>query len=219
MTLVTPKRLNNYMNSPMWTPEQEDAVGDILRGVESQLEGLLSGANLTPRQVYEVAPILPSGLLATRQPVFSVLKIDGVTVDSGNPLQLPWVHTEHRLRHTTPGGYPSGVLALPSATLDAWGSGNVSRVENAGRATVLYMGGWGENPSADGTFNAALRDTSALVLAILAKAKAIVNNRFDDRIGTSSGADNENVVRPERETWTGDDLLPLGVFRTIGAYR
>lgn len=217
MSLVTLERLHRYMNSPEWTEEQKDAIGDILRGVQGQLEGCLSGANLVPRQMYEVAPILPSGLLATRQPVFSVQKIDSVVVDGTHPLQLPWVHTEHRLRHTSPAGYLSGVLALPSTT-DAWGAASVPRVENVGRATVLYMGGWGENPAADGTDNPALCDTSALVLAILAKAKAIVRNRFDDSI-VINGTDNENAPRLERETWSKEELAPLGIFRNIGARR
>lgn len=218
MSLVTPERLNDYMNSPEWTNAQLRAVRDILRGVQGQLEGCLSGAWLTPRQCFEVAPILRSGLVATRQPVFTVLQVDSVTVDSGNPLQTPWVHTEHRLRNIATGAVSPTLLALPS-TPSAWGAANVPHVESVGQVSILYLGGWGENPTAEGVFNPALRDTSALILAILKKAKAITNNRFDDRIGTSGGAESENVVRPERETWTADELAPLGIFRNIGAHR
>lgn len=214
MTLVTAERLNNYMNCPEWNEEQRMAVADILRGVEGQLIGCLSNAYLTPRQMREVAPILPSGLLATRQPVFSVQQIDGVTVDSEHPLQLPWIHSEHYLRTTAVTPSASGLLTLPSYPSDTWGGGNLPRVENIGQATVTYLGGWGDDPD-----NPAHIDTSALVLAILNKARAITNNRFDDRIGTSSGADNENIVRPERETWSAEELKPLGIFRNIGAYR
>jgi hypothetical protein len=213
VTLVTPERLNNYMSSPQWTEEQKEAVLDILDGVEAELEGELSGAYLTPREMFEVAPILPSGLLATRQPVYSVLSVDGVDVDDTHPLQLPWVHTEHRLRHTATTGVPPGVLTLPS-TSDAWGSANVPRVENAGQATVRYLGGWGPYRP----ISAARIPTSALEFAILKKARAITNNRFDDTIGVN-GTDNENVNRPERESWTDAELKPLGIFRNIGAYR
>lgn len=203
MTLVTPQRLNNYMNSPRWTEEQREAVADILDGVEGELEGCLSGAYLTPRLMFETAPILTSGLLATRQPVVSVLDIDGVTVDEAHPLQLPWVLTEHRLRNTSVTGYPPGILTLPS-TSDAWGAANISRVENVGQATVRYMGGWGAEP--------------ALIRAILKKSASITRNRFDDSIAVN-GTDNENASRPERETWTADELKPLGIFRNIGAHR
>lgn len=202
-TLVTPERLNNYMNSPRWTEEQQEAVVDILEGVEGELEGCLSGAYLTPREMYEVAPILTSGLLATRQPVYAVLAIDGVTVDSGHPLELPWVLTEHRLRNTAVTGYPPGVLTLPS-TSDSWGSANVPRVENVGQATVRYMGGWGPE--------------RALIRSILKKSASITRNRFDDSIAVN-GTDNENASRPERETWSADELKPLGIFRNLGAYR
>jgi len=203
VTILTPKRLNDYMSSPVWTVEQKDAIADILDGIEGELEGHLSQAYITPREMYEVAPILKSGLLATRQPVHTVLSVDGTVVDAGHPLQLPWVHTEYRLRHTAITGYPPGVLTLPSAS-DAWGSANIARVENAGQATVRYMGGWG--------------DERTLVRAMLKKAAAIARNRFDDTI-TVNGTDNENAPRPERETWTADELAPLGIFRNIGAYR
>lgn len=218
MSLVSPEELGEYMNSPQWTPAQIRTVRLVLSGVQSQLEGCLSGARLTPRESFEVAPILPSGLVATRQPVFRVLAIDGTDITEDDPLAQPWVHTEHRLRNTAVGAPDTGLLVLPSG-YGAWGAANVPRVENAGQVTVRYLGGWGRNPSADGTFDPALLDTSLLVLAVLAKAKAIVNNRFDDRIGTSSGADNEVIVRPEREVWTADELKPLGIFRNIGAKR
>lgn len=218
MTVVTPAHLNHYMNSPEWTEEQKMAVGFILRGLESELSGHLSGANITPRQMHEVAPVLSSGLVATRQPVFTVLQVDGVAVDDDNPLQLPWVHTEHRLRHTRSPSTSYGLLTLPSAST-AWGEANIPRVDAVGQVTVTYMGGWGINPTVEGVDNPALIDTSALFLAILKKAKAVTNNRFDDRIGTSSGAENENVVRPERENWNKDELAALGIFRNIGAHR
>lgn len=203
MTILTPERLNNFMNSPMWTPEQEDAVADIIDGVEGNLEGSLSGAYITPRQMFEVAPILPSGLLATRQPVHTVQEINGVAVDEDNPLASPWVLTENRLRRTDIGLPPTGLLVLPTSS-GAWGQGNIRRVENIGQATVRYMGGWG--------------DERALVLAMLQKCAAIVNNRFNDTIAVN-GTDNENTPRPQRETWSKDELTPLGIFRNIGAKR
>lgn len=213
MTLVTPERLNNYMNSPKWTPEQQDAVLDILDGVEGELEGKLSGAYLTPREMFEVAPILTSGLLATRQPVYAVFSIDDVTVDDTHPLPSPWVHTEHRLRSTAVTGVSPTLLTLPS-TSDPWGQANIPRVENAGRAAVRYLGGWGPYRP----ISAARIPTRALEFAILKKAKAITSNRFDDTISVN-GTDNENANRPERESWSDDELKPLGIFRNIGAYR
>lgn len=217
MTLVDSKRLNRFMNSPKWTEEQQMTVADILAGVQGELIGHLSGANLVPRKMFETAPILTSGLVATRQPVHTVLAVDGVTVDQAHPLASPWVHTEHRLRHTAINAAPTGLLTLPASS-GAWGSANIGRVENAGQVTVQYLGGWGENPKNE-VFDDALIDTSALVHAILKKARAVTNNRFDDRIGTSGGAENENVVRPERETWSKEELAPLGIFRNLGAYR
>lgn len=203
MTILTPEQLNGFMNSPRWTSEQERAIGYIIAGVEGNLEGSLSGAYITPRQMFEVAPILPSGLLATRQPVAVAQVVDGVTVDDEHPLALPWVLTEHRLRRTDVLSAPSNLLTLPSST-SAWGQGNIPRVENIGQATVQYLGGWNDEP--------------ALVLAMLNKCAAIVRNRYDDTIAIN-GTDNENVPRRERETWSDDELAPLGVYRNIGAYR
>lgn len=203
MPIITPKRLSHFMNSPRWTEEQQEAIADVIAGVEGNLEGSLSGAYITPRQMFEVAPILPSGMLATSQPVTSVQVIDGVTVDTGHPLAAPWVLTEHRLRRTDVLSAPSGLLTLPTDS-GAWGQGNIARVENIGQAAVQYMGGW--------------NDEAALVLAILNKCAAIARNRFDDSI-TINGTDNENVPRRERETWSADELAPLGVYRNIGAYR
>jgi len=77
-------------------------------------------------------------------------------------------------------------------------------VENIGQATVRYMGGWGPE--------------RALTRAILKKSASITRNRFDDSIAVN-GTDNENASRPERETWSKEELAPLGIFRNLGAYR
>lgn len=203
MTILTLKDLNHFMNSPRWTTEQEMTITRIIAGVESSLEGSLSGAYITPRQMFEVAPILRSGLLATRQPVASVQEIDGVTVDETHPLASPWILTEHRLRRTDTLTPPSGLLTLPSLS-SAWGTGNLPSVENVGQATVKYMGGWGDDP--------------ALALAMLNKCAAITNNRYSDAI-VVNGTDSENAPRPQRETWSKDELEPLGIYRNIGAKR
>jgi hypothetical protein len=203
MTILTLERVNDFMDGPSWTEKQKNAVRDIIDGVEGNLEGSLSGAYITPRQMFEVAPILRSGMLATRQPVASVQEIDGVVVDEDNPLASPWILTENRLRRTDVLAPPSGLLVLPS-TPSAWGQGNISSVEHVGQATVKYMGGW--------------NNERAIVLAMLNKCAAIVRNRFDDTI-VADGNDSANAPRPQRETWSKEELAPLGIYRNLGAKR
>lgn len=200
VSIVTAKRLNDYMSSPEWTPEQTTAVQDVLDGLERELESALYGAWITPRRITEVAPILRSGLVATTQVVHTLHRIGDVVVDDAHPPVLPWVLRDHRLRTLSPGSPPASFTLGEAA---GWGSGRADTVDSVGRVVVDYDGGWGEDP--------------ALVLAILRKAANWANNWTEDsiRITDTDGA----TPPPMTEEWTADELAALGVYRNLTAVR
>jgi hypothetical protein len=202
MTILTVPRLNRFMNSPEWTEDQKLAAQDVIAGVESRLEDGLYGAYITPRTMVEVAPILRSGLVATRQVVHSVGVVDGVTVDEDHPLALPWILSEHRLRRIgspQPVSYPSfGV------TPSSWGGDTVPYTDAVGQVELVYQGGWNDDPG--------------IVLALLNKSQSIMLNRFDDSIrARNMDAERSQVVFSEE--WTEDELKSLGTYRNLTARR
>lgn len=201
MTILTVPRLNRYMNSPEWTEDQKLAAEDIVAGVESRLEDALFGAYITPRTMVETAPILRSGLVATRQVVHSVTVVDGVTIDEGHPLAYPWVLSEHRLRRigALPVSYPSFSLTPAS-----WGGDTVPYTDAIGQVDLVYQGGWSDDPG--------------LVLALLNKAQSIMLNRFDDSI-RARNMDAERAPVTFSEEWTKDELDSLGTYRNLTARR
>lgn len=202
MTILTVSRLNRYMNSPEWTEDQKLAAEDVVAGVESRLEDGLYGAYITPRTMVETAPILRSGLVATRQVVHSVTMVDGVTVDDAHPLAYPWVLSEHRLRRIgspQPLTYPPFGLA-PSS----WGRDTVPHTDAIGQVDLVYQGGWGDDPG--------------VVLALLNKAQSIMLNRFDDSI-RARNMDAERSQMVFSEDWTEAELKSLGTYRNLTARR
>jgi hypothetical protein len=209
--IVDVARLNRYMSSPQWTDDQQDAAADVLAGLESTLEGALSGAFITPRPRLEQAVVLESGLVATRQPVAWIASIDDVATDvpampddatpgEGQVLPSPWTLTEHRLRRI---GTPSYSTLNPSDPT-AWGI-PAGRVGGAtATVTVSYLAGWGDVP--------------ALAKAILDKARAIMFNTHDDTAAMRN-TDAAKAPPAPKEDWTDAELAKLGIFRNLSAWR
>lgn len=196
MGVVTARRLNDFMSSPEWSPAQQNAVQDVLDGLEASLESSLFGAWITPRRAAEVAPILRSGLVATRQPVHALATVDGVAVDADHPLAAPWTLSNNRLRNMMAGvSTPPLIFDLTSPRPT---SGSV-----IGQVAVEYDGGWGAEP--------------ALVLAILRKARNWARNWLEDTVRIRD-ADSEQAP-PLLEEWTEAELKALGRYRLVTAVR
>jgi hypothetical protein len=214
--IVDVKRLNKYMSSPQWTQDQQDAAADVLAGLESTLEAALHDVFITPRPRVEQAPILESGLVATRQPVAWVVAIDGVAASvteipkgvrpgEGQDLPMPWTLTEHRLRRIgSPGFGLTGYSTLFPPDPTAWGI-PAGRVNGAvGTVTLSYLAGWGDVP--------------ALRKAILDKARAIMWNTHDDT-AVMRNTDGAKPPPVPSEDWTDTELAKLDVFRNLSAWR
>lgn len=198
MGIVDAKRLNKFMSSPEWTNDQTLAVGDVLDGLERTLESKLSNAFITPRPCVEDAPILESGLVATRQRVQSITVLDGTTIPEGDPIPTGWViDARHRLRRVSA---PPLLSAVP---ISAYVTNPMGHVRSTGWVALTYLGGWGEDPG--------------LRLVIMKKAANIVRNMHDDTLATS-GTDGSQPARAEEE-WTDEEIAALGTYRNLAAFR
>lgn len=199
MGVVNATRLNHFMSSPEWTPEQSSAAQDVLDGLESQLESRLSGAYITPRTLVEVAPVLESGQVATKQVVHSISSIGGVVIEEDDPLPTGWMLNtgEHRLYWTS-----TAPLFPPVSSLYPWAP-SVSHVRAQGSVALIYEGGWGADPG--------------LVLAILKKAAKVMINYHDDSIIIRDT--DASKPAPVQEDWTDDEIKSLGTYRNLSAYR
>jgi hypothetical protein len=214
--IVDVTRLNRYMSSPQWTADQEAAAGDVLAGLESTLEGALSGAFITPRPRVEEVIVLESGLVVARQPVAWVTEIDGVTPavpappegstpGEGQALPAPWTLTEHRVRRIgRPGFGATGYSTLFPAEPTAWGipAGRIGGATST--ITLSYLAGWGNVP--------------ALAKAILDKARAIMWNTHDDTV-IMRNTDGAKPPPVPSEDWTDAELAKLGIYRNLSAWR
>ncbi|HZA73398.1 MAG TPA: hypothetical protein VE476_10865 [Propionibacteriaceae bacterium] len=214
--IVDVKRLNKYMSSPQWSDDQQQAAADVLAGLESTLEGALSGAFITPRPRTEEVTVLESGLVVARQPIAWVTEIDGTVPDvptmpedaepgEGQALPAPWTLTEHRLRRIgRPGLGLTGYSMLFPIQPTAWGV-PANRIGSAtATVTIGYLAGWGNVP--------------ALAKAILDKARAIMHNTHDDTV-VMRNTDGAKPPPVPAEDWTDAELFKLGIFRNIGAWR
>lgn len=214
--IVSVTQLNKYMSSPQWTNAQQDAAKDTLEGLESTLEGALSGAFITPRPRVEEGTVLDSGLVVLRQPVAWIVSIDGATADvttppegaepgEGQALPSPWTLTEHRLRRIgRPGFGLTGYSSLFPSQPTAWGV-PASRIGSAdATVTVEYLAGWGDVP--------------ALRFAILQKARAIMHNVHDDTV-VMRNTDGTKPPPVPSEDWTDSEIAKLGIYRNLSAWR
>lgn len=200
MPIVNAKRLNNFMSSPQWTGDQEKGVEDILAGLERTLESSLYNAFITPRPCVEDAPILKSGLVATRQRVQSITMLDGTTIPEGDPLPSGWV-IDARFRLRRIGSIP--LLTPLSISSYSPFANPMDHVRSTGWVSLTYLGGWGDDPG--------------LALAIMKKAADITRNMHDDTL-TTSGTDGSQPARVPQE-WTDDEIAALGTYRNLSAYR
>jgi hypothetical protein len=198
-SIVTPARLNRFMSSPHWTPEQWEEAAEVLEGLEGLLAGCLN-TFIKPQPYAETVTVLGSGQVNTSHPVVGVTRIDGATVT--DPLPVGWQIREHRLYRLTP---PSPLLGQPF-TLSSCGSnfGEVSRVAGVGSCSVEYLAGWGNVP--------------ALRVALLKKARIVFRNQHDDSVRVSD-LDAEDVPKPGDEEWTDAELKNLERFRNIVVWR
>jgi hypothetical protein len=197
-SIVTPARLNRFMSSPHWTPEQWEEAAAVLEGLEGTLAACLN-TYIKPVPYAETVTILGSGQLNTSHPVAEATKINGTVVS--DPLPSGWALREHRL-FSPP---PSPLFGQPF-TLSQWNSayGDTSRVEGVGTASVEYLAGWGNVP--------------ALRIALCKKARIVFRNQHDDSVRVSD-LDADDVPKPGEEEWTDAELKNLERFRNIVAWR
>jgi hypothetical protein len=196
--IVNAYRLNRFMSTPRWRDEMWEEAEDVLEGLESQLAGKLNSP-ITPIPFAETVAILGSGQVDTTYPVASVTTINGTTVAAG-ALPAGWRMQQHRL-------FADSASSMSSPfTLAGFsgGFGLVGRSAGVGSATVEYMAGWGPAP--------------ALRLAILKKARTIMNNQHDDTLITRDTDGNSPPPLPPEE-WTDAEMKDLEIFRNIPTWR
>lgn len=199
---MTRTELHRYMSEPRWSTAQEQTADEILAGVESDLEGALYGAVITPQLRIETARITPEGLVQTSLPVHRVLALDGVVLaasdlaDPQTDLPLPTDYTlvNHRLRHA--------VSAVDRSLAAGWPFIAPALSASAGVVPIRYMGGWGKVP--------------ALADAIKRKAAARMGNRHADTMGVTGVTAASPKTVAAVEEFTDADLRSLGRFRNLG---
>lgn len=197
MAIVSLEELVDNASNIEWNAQQKLHAEKILDAVESDLEGRLYRTKISPGPPRnELAPILRSGQVATRYPVYSVSKINTATVavDRDNPTFEDWTLDEGILRY--------GGLNAPPSNSYLWGGGRAAHTDHIGTVALTYRPGWGKVP--------------ALWLAILKKAHAIMSNTQDDslQVRNTDGSRLPPVVE-----WTEEDLAALGVYRNLSAWR
>lgn len=205
MAIVDAARLNRFLSSPNWTEEQAREAEDILDEWEAQLGDQLA-TYITPVPWSESAPVLPSGLVATRHPIASVTSVDGVAVDEAHPLPGTWFlppAPDARLRWKDPSGFPPPAPSFSLMT--GWSPiGIPPHVNSIGSITIDYLAGWGNLP--------------ALRAALLSKAGVVFLNRHDDSVQVRNLDSSEPPPLPT-ESWTDADLKPLQIYRNITVWK
>lgn len=199
MSIVTVEQLIKKLSSIVWNDEQEQIAQIVLDGVEEALEDRLYGAPISPRfSRAELAPILDSGQVATRYPVYSVSALDGtdITLDIEHP-QADWWTLE------------KGVLWRSSAEAPLtqtypYGGGRVPHTRNTGAVLVTYRPGWGNRP--------------ALALAILNKAADIMGETQDDSLKVRNTDGTKLPPLPPME-WSDKEIASLDTYRNLTAFR
>lgn len=199
MPIVDAERLNRFMNEPRWRPAQYEEADDILAAVENKLARRL-GTHITPVPWTEVVAVLDSGLVNTTWHVHAVTNLDGTTVMPGEALPSGWTISGHWLRRV-PQHSGAGSLSDPWST---WSGDLAGRAAGSGRVYVSYLAGLGDLPE--------------LRLAILTKAKAIMDNRYSETV-TARGLDTTEPPPLPGEEFTDDELRPLDNLRNILAWK
>ena len=201
MGVITAERLRGFMSSPRWTAPQVEAAELICEAVESSLEDALFGAFISPRPWAETAPVLTDGgLVDTTHPVYRVTRIAGRAVAQDAPLPTGWRLQDqrlYRLRQSTPdatatmtSGWPYTLGYQPAQPMYS------SHVD------IRYEAGWGTR--------------GALVLALLRKAQALMDNRHSDTV-TVRGLTAQSPLKLSPEDWSVAELQPLGRYRRLGS--
>lgn len=198
MAIVTADRFNRFLGSPHWRDDQQDEAAALLEEIEDSLADRLD-TRISPTEYAERAPVLRSGLVATRYPVTQVTELDGTDVSTGLP--DGWEIRDHYLRQLTPGyGYTA-----PLSTLGwGWESDPAGRTESIGSVELRYQAGLGDMP--------------ALRKAILRKASAYWANRQDETV-TVRDLDATQPPNPVPEEWTADEIENLSRYRNLHIWR
>lgn len=198
MSIVTVTELHQWMSEPEWSPAQKKDAAIRLMTLEGQLEDALYDAPISPRhERTETVPVGDSGTLFTKYPVFSVSEVDG------SPLVLDAEHPESGSWHLEK-GHVFVDLDTYSTTLPHRMTGVVAHTRSHSSVRLRYRPGWGRQP--------------ALVGAILKKAADAMINAHDDTM-IARGTDSTKPPPPPPSQWTQEDLLPLGVYRNLTAWR
>jgi hypothetical protein len=197
VAIVDVDRLNRFMSSPRWTEDQREEAADLLEEVEGSLADRLN-TKISPVDMIESAPILDTGLVSTRYPVFSVSRLNGVDIVN-DVLPSGWVVSDHWLRTQNPPGF----FSLPSVpfTLGDWPSTHTAGI---GTASLTYKAGLGNVP--------------AIRLAILRKSAVIFNNRHDDTIVVRD-LDATEPVKLGPEDWSELELANLSRFYNHAVFK
>jgi len=200
MGVVSRERLKSFMSSPSWSAQQDETAELICAAVEESLEGALFGTLITARPWTETVPVLAdTGMVDTTYPVSTVTRLDdGPLLEPTGPLPEGYRLQRHRLYRTQVGVEPQTLAAR-------WpfvpGGERPARQTYVGTVRIEYEAGWGPD--------------SALVLAILRKAQALMGNRHDDTM-TVRGLTASSPTKLAPENWTDAELKPLGRYRRLG---
>lgn len=183
-SVVTVDQVRDYLSSPPWSAKQEATCALEIATKQSQLERFLQ-VPIDPVDRTDNARILPSGLVCTDLPVYTLIAVDSVPTVAGVPpipytLKDGWLYGQE-----LDTGYSTGALNSRPFSLVAGGYNP--------RVLVHYLGGWGGQPDITG--------------AIIRKVAAVMLNRHDDTVV----ARNLDAEKPKEvsEAWTDQELLSL----------
>lgn len=203
--IVDAERLNRFMNEPEWRASQYEEASDVLLTLENTLARALN-THITPVPWSETVTVLDSGLVNTSWHVHSVSNLDGTVIADGDALPSGWEVRNHWLRRL-PSVPNSSAYSPPGLTLGAlggYGSDLSGRAEGRGRVYVSYMAGLGPLPELRGL--------------ILKKAKAFMQNRFDEN-RTARALDTDDLPEEGEEEFTESELAALGNLRNVLAWK
>jgi len=198
VAVVTVAQVNAYLSNPPWSAAQEAACAELIDRRTAELARYF-GVPIEPGPATtETVPVLCSGVLSTRFPVYQVLSIDEVAVTGGLfgcvlPDPYHW-WDPHWLARPPALEYQACYSSRPFSL--EYGIGP------APSAAVVYRPGWG--PCAD------------ITGAIIAKVAATMLNRHDDTV--TARALDEKAPPSLKEDWTDADYKALKTRRRpVGA--
>jgi hypothetical protein len=189
MAVVTVEQVNDHLSNPPWSAAQERACAELIDKRQAELQNWLTVPIEPGAPVTETVPVLCSGVLSTRHPVYQVLTLAETAVTgglAGCALPDPYFwYDEHWLAVPRALEYQLGYTSRPFSL--EYGIGPQPGV------AITYLPGWGPTPDITG--------------AIIAKVAAVMLNRHDDTV--TARALDEKAPPALKEEWTDDDLKML----------